>query len=99
MPPKTGWKDTVPVDPNETLRVICRFEDYTGRYAYHCHILEHEDHEMMRQFQTVEPSGDVMPSPVNYSFAFEPNQPNPFQSTTNLIFELPRAGPHRRPDL
>ena len=30
-----------------------RFEDYEGLYAYHCHILEHEDHEMMRQFRTV----------------------------------------------
>jgi hypothetical protein len=38
-------------------RVIARFDDYTGLYAYHCHILEHEDHEMMRQFRVVpEPS-------------------------------------------
>ncbi len=48
-----GWKDTATVGPNQILRVITRFEDYKGKYAYHCHILEHEDHEMMRQFQTV----------------------------------------------
>jgi spore coat protein A len=48
-----GWKDTAMVGPNEILRVIARFEDYKGTYAYHCHILEHEDHDMMRQFQTV----------------------------------------------
>jgi cysteine-rich repeat protein len=48
-----GWKDTAMVGPNESLRVIVRFENYKGLYAYHCHILEHEDHEMMRQFQTV----------------------------------------------
>jgi spore coat protein A len=48
-----GWKDTVQVGPNEIVRVIARFENFTGLYAYHCHILEHEDHEMMRQFQTV----------------------------------------------
>ena len=48
-----GWKDTAMVGPNQILRVIARFEDYKGKYAYHCHILEHEDHEMMRQFQTV----------------------------------------------
>jgi hypothetical protein len=29
------------------------FEDYLGRYPQHCHILDHEDHEMMRQFQTI----------------------------------------------
>jgi spore coat protein A len=50
---EAGWKDTVQVGPNEIVRVITRFEDYTGRFPYHCHILEHEDHEMMRQFQTV----------------------------------------------
>jgi spore coat protein A len=52
-PEAAGWKDTVPVPPDEIVRVIARFEDYKGRFPYHCHILEHEDHEMMRQFQTV----------------------------------------------
>jgi hypothetical protein len=28
------------------------FEDYPGKFPFHCHILDHEDHEMMRQFQT-----------------------------------------------
>lgn len=50
-PTETGWKDTVQVQPGTMTRVIARFEDYTGKFAYHCHILEHEDHEMMRQFQ------------------------------------------------
>lgn len=50
---EAGWKDTVQVGPNDLVRVIARFEDFKGKFAYHCHILEHEDHEMMRQFQTV----------------------------------------------
>jgi spore coat protein A len=50
---ESGWKDTAMVAPNQILRVIARFEDYKGNYAYHCHILEHEDNAMMRQFQTV----------------------------------------------
>ena len=50
---ENGWKDTALVGPNQILRVIARFEDYKGKYAYHCHILEHEEHEMMRQFETV----------------------------------------------
>jgi spore coat protein A len=50
-PHEAGWKDTVQVGPNEIVRVIARFERYTGRFSYHCHILEHEDHEMMRQFK------------------------------------------------
>lgn len=54
-----GWKDTVMVHPGQMVRVIARFEDYAGKYAYHCHILEHEDHEMMRQFQTIVPNCEV----------------------------------------
>jgi spore coat protein A len=57
-PHEAGWKDTVQVGPNEIVRVIARFERYTGRFPYHCHILEHEDHEMMRQFETVTACGD-----------------------------------------
>ncbi|MGE3110132.1 MAG: multicopper oxidase domain-containing protein [Phycisphaerales bacterium] len=44
-----GWKDTVQTYPGEITRVIARFSNYPGLFPYHCHILEHEDHEMMRQ--------------------------------------------------
>jgi spore coat protein A len=47
------WKDTVRVPPRSIVRIIMDFEDYLGRFPQHCHILDHEDHEMMRQFQTV----------------------------------------------
>jgi spore coat protein A, manganese oxidase len=45
-----GWKDTVTVAPGETVRVIVRFTDHVGTFLFHCHHLEHEDHEMMGQF-------------------------------------------------
>lgn len=48
-----GWKDTVNVPPMGKARVIMRFEDYTGRYAFHCHNLEHEDYDMMGQFEVI----------------------------------------------
>jgi spore coat protein A len=48
-----GWKDTVQAYPSEITRVIARFETFTGNFPYHCHILEHEDNEMMRQFQVL----------------------------------------------
>jgi spore coat protein A len=51
-PQEAGWKDTVIVNPSEIVRIIVPFADYAGRYPYHCHVLEHEDHEMMRQFET-----------------------------------------------
>jgi spore coat protein A len=52
------WKDTVRVPANHRVRVIARFENYLGRFPYHCHILDHEDHEMMRQFQTTNDPAD-----------------------------------------
>jgi len=45
-----GLKDTVRVNPNEVVDIVVRFESYAGRYMYHCHILEHEDRDMMRPF-------------------------------------------------
>lgn len=56
---ESGWKDTVQVAPFEIVRVIARFENYTGLFPYHCHILEHEDHEMMRQFDAICIKGDT----------------------------------------
>ena len=47
------WKDTVRLPPNAKVQIIMDFEDYLGRFPQHCHILDHEDHEMMRQFQTI----------------------------------------------
>jgi o-aminophenol oxidase len=66
----TGWKDTIRVDPAEMVTLAVPFKHYadtdtepaqgerlymTGRYMYHCHILEHEDHEMMRPFVVMPP--------------------------------------------
>ena len=48
-----GWKDTVRADAEMVTRIIVRFEGYTGRYVWHCHILEHEDNEMMRPYEVV----------------------------------------------
>ncbi|MBI3561748.1 MAG: multicopper oxidase domain-containing protein [Gammaproteobacteria bacterium] len=45
-----GWKDNIRVNPGEIVSVGMNFAEYTGRYVYHCHILEHEDAGMMRPF-------------------------------------------------
>ena len=67
-----GLKDTVRVNPNEVVDIAVRFEAFCGRYMYHCHILEHEDHDMMRPFvvmpaelmpfMDMHTSGDQMPN-------------------------------------
>jgi FtsP/CotA-like multicopper oxidase with cupredoxin domain len=46
-----GWKDVVIVMPGERVRVLMQFTDHTGLYLYHCHILEHEDMGMMRNYR------------------------------------------------
>ncbi|MGC2635940.1 MAG: multicopper oxidase domain-containing protein [Acidobacteriaceae bacterium] len=50
---ESGWKDTVRTDPGAVTRIIVPFEGYTGRYVWHCHILEHEDNEMMRPYEVL----------------------------------------------
>ncbi len=50
LPWETGYKDTVIAYPGEVTRVQARF-DYAGLYVWHCHIVEHEDNEMMRPYR------------------------------------------------
>ncbi|MGV9361881.1 multicopper oxidase family protein [Amycolatopsis sp. NPDC003731] len=45
-----GWKDTFDVWAGDWIRVAGRFEEATGSFMYHCHILDHEDEGMMRPF-------------------------------------------------
>ena len=53
MPPameEQGWKDTVLCPPAQVTRIIIPFSGEPGRFAWHCHTLEHEDNEMMRPY-------------------------------------------------
>jgi spore coat protein A, manganese oxidase len=47
---EAGYKDTVIAYPEEITRVKALF-DLAGLYVWHCHILEHEDNEMMRPYR------------------------------------------------
>ena len=47
---ETGYKDTVIAYPDEITRVKAKF-DLPGLYVWHCHIVEHEDNEMMRPYR------------------------------------------------
>jgi spore coat protein A len=55
IPPanEAGWKDTAVVNPGDVLTILVRFDGYTGRYVFHCHMLEHEDNDMMRPYEVV----------------------------------------------
>jgi spore coat protein A len=98
-PTERGWKDTVPVNPGEIVRVIATFEDYLGKFAYHCHILEHEDHEMMRQFEVVLDSTlTTVEGPPRYQLRLGQCYPNPFNPTTSIDFTVPEEA-HVRLDV
>jgi len=47
---ETGTKDTVMALPGQTTRLKATF-DRPGRFVWHCHILDHEDNDMMRPYQ------------------------------------------------
>lgn len=66
MPPESNerpaWKDTIKAYPGYVTRIIARFDLPAGtvakpgdefRYVWHCHVLEHEDNEMMRPYKVV----------------------------------------------
>jgi FtsP/CotA-like multicopper oxidase with cupredoxin domain len=45
--PYRSWKDAVNVPKHESVRFIVRFDDFPGKWMFHCHILNHEDMGMM----------------------------------------------------
>jgi spore coat protein A len=53
LPSEAGWKDTATVNPRDVLTILAKFEGFTGRYVFHCHMLEHEDNDMMRPYEVI----------------------------------------------
>jgi spore coat protein A len=62
-----GWKDTVVVNSGEVVTIRLRWAEQNGNpfpfdatvgpgYVWHCHMLEHEDNEMMRPYIVVSPA-------------------------------------------
>ncbi|MGH9484374.1 MAG: multicopper oxidase family protein [Terriglobales bacterium] len=56
-PEEMGWKDTVRCYAGAVTRILVRFTDFTGRYVWHCHILEHQANAMMRPYE-------ILPAPA-----------------------------------
>ena len=47
---ESGVKDTVIAYPGEVTRIKATFNN-PGQFVWHCHIVEHEDNEMMRPYR------------------------------------------------
>ena len=100
-PNEQGWKDTFIVPPGYMGKVIAKF-DRPGRYVWHCHILSHEDHEMMRPYNVVSipviagaTSAGTTQNRENIAailpteYSIDQNYPNPFNPITEIHFHIP----------
>ena len=90
LPPvDKGWKDTVLLNPAETVEVLVKFTDYKGIYLFHCHNLEHEDDGMMLNFKIIDPIGiQQIGTKVPKEFDLHQNYPNPFNPNTKIRFDI-----------
>ncbi|MCO6487335.1 MAG: multicopper oxidase domain-containing protein [Phaeodactylibacter sp.] len=92
-PNEKGWKDTFILPPGYMARVIAKY-DRPGRYVWHCHILSHEDHEMMRPYEVVTSLPRPTPPTVrDFDIAeaiLSPSFPNPSAGNTTIPFYLPK---------
>ena len=111
-PNERGWKDTYRMNPGEVTRVLVRFapQDETPAYAFdataapgyvwHCHILEHEENDMMQRYELVAAPPvalqAVNPAPAvaatTWSTALLAPAPHPVNGASELRFTLAQAG-------
>ena len=109
-----GWKDTYRMNPGEVTRILVRFApqdespafafDATAEpgYVWHCHILEHEENDMMRPYylvappplaQQAQPAADQPAATVAAATRLWTPEPNPTAVGATIRFSLRTAGP------
>jgi FtsP/CotA-like multicopper oxidase with cupredoxin domain len=76
QPNEQGWKDTITVNSGEVVTIRVRFAPQDGSsfpfdatagpgYVWHCHLLEHEDNEMMRPYKITQKTSIVLPVTIS----------------------------------
>jgi spore coat protein A len=92
-PDEAGWKDTYIMYPGEVTRIVATF-DRPGLYEWHCHILSHEDHEMMRPFFVGQLNEEGITTKIKDASKELEQQlqlkvlPNPFSGHLQILFTL-----------
>jgi len=85
-PRDAGWKDTDEMIPGEVTRIIATF-DLVGEYVWHCHILSHEEHDMMRPMVV---AAAAAAPPVSLTVPL--NAPNAGRTATVTVGASPTPG-------
>ena len=83
-----GWKDVVRADVDMVTSIAMHWKDHVGNYIWHCHFLEHEDHDMMRPITIIE---DAHPVQLPHAEDAHPEDPAPAEPPTGT------AGPEEPP--
>ena len=85
-------KESWYLSPGDTVEILIKFSDYTGRFIIHCHLLEHEDDSMMAQFEVVAPAtpsptstATSTPTPSPTAVANATDTPTPITLTPTLV--------------
>jgi spore coat protein A, manganese oxidase len=55
-PWERALKETFFLDPRDEVVVAGHFSDHLGKFVVHCHMLDHEDHGLMSQFEVIDPT-------------------------------------------
>jgi FtsP/CotA-like multicopper oxidase with cupredoxin domain len=80
QPNEQGWKDTITVNSGEVVTIRVRFAQQDGSsfpfdatagpgYVWHCHLLEHEDNDMMRPYKVTQKTSITLPLTVSVAVA------------------------------
>ena len=86
-----GKKDVVLVMPNDSVRFITKFEDFSNTtvpYMYHCHLLHHEDDGMMGQFLVMPETVGLNEFSVNNNLSVYPNPANDYVTINVNAFDV-----------
>ena len=122
QPNEQCWKDTITVNPSEVVTIRVRFAQQDGSgfpfdatagpgYVWHCHLLEHEDNEMMRPYKIIQPTSLALPigislvaaaaaaSAIGYSYQRKrKKRQKTSETTSNQLVDLEKQSKIQQPE-
>jgi hypothetical protein len=95
------WRDTLAMKQGLTYQLLTKYEDFTGSFVNHCHILDHEDNGMMEKVTITDPTNPSPVTPLSSDAAEGPAQkrilteiPEPVGTPQALFFVRGSFCPH-----